>query len=147
MGWTVPRDLLMTGLVTLVAMAVVVGLALLLSQNMPRRASWAQLCKAALRTFRSIGAGPAGPLPADQGLRGDTAVVLNREVSPLEHQYEPGPGCPELVALHLHVRNRDGQAYFVVARSDGTTFIKPIDEGALKAVLKDRYRPPQRHAA
>jgi hypothetical protein len=47
----------------------------------------------------------------------------------------------EGLALEMHVRNGYGEYFFVIARSTGTVFIKPITHASARAVLKDKYIP------
>jgi hypothetical protein len=140
----VPRDAWMMVAVMAIVLAVCVVLAVMLCSLPRTRPTWAQHQKMAWRTFRSIGVGPADPTTPTLGLLGETATVLQREVAPPEHRFDDPPMGPLTVDLHLHVRNHDGRAFFVIARSDNTSFIRPIGEGALKAILKDRYQAPAR---
>lgn len=142
MTWqAIPHDLKVMVVLLLVVLAVITVLAVMWCRAMPP-SPWPRLHKAAWRTFRSIGAVDSGQPSSSQGLNGETAVVLQREVSPPEHRFRDKYPWSRTVDLHLYVRSREGQGFYVIARSDGTSTIRTISEGSLKAVLKDQYQPP-----
>jgi hypothetical protein len=66
-----------------------------------------------------------------RAFRGATAEILRRA------EFGPDGGTPvgDPASVHVHARNAHGTCFFVIARADGTVFVKPMGAAAARALV------------
>ena len=75
----------------------------------------------------------------------DPRFAFRAATAEIVRQAEFGPdgghAVDEPASVHVHARNPHGRFFFVIARDDGTVFVKPISDAAAASVAGDQRQP------